>query len=744
MIPTRIAAIFLMGAALTLGSSGCGGSPREAAPRGLNLVLVTLDTTRADRLGCYGYGRAETPRLDRLAADGMLAEHAIAVAPLTLPSHVSILTGLYPPRHGVRDNADFRLPEAETTLAEHLKRQGYATAAVVGSLVLTAVLGLNQGFDTYDEPGAPRWAATDGALALYRPIVERPASEVTDSAIAALDRIGGGPFFLWVHYYDPHHPYSPPPPYAARFAERPYDGEIAYTDAQVGRLLDDLSRRGVLDRTLVVVTADHGESLGEHGEQTHGLFLYDAAIRVPLILRLPGAIPAARRFGGLVSGVDLVPTVLDLMALPPLPGSQGRSFAAAARGGSVPAREPAYSEAIYAERIYGWAPTYALREVGKKFIEAPEPEIYDLLEDPGETENLAASRSADVASWQSRLRSAQQEFGHADASARETMDADARAKLLSLGYLSGGASEVERKTRPDPKRLAAEHVRFLEAKSLVGAGRPEDALALVSEVLKADPENPAALALSGTLLFSAGRRDSGLSQLEAAALSAPGVYENQWNLANALHVSGRLAEAARAYRSALALQPSAAEARYALGNALYGTGDAAGAVREYHEAIRLGLASPPVRAALGTALDAGGDLGGAEASLRAAVEADPKFAEAWNKLGIVREKAGRKEEARQAYRKALEASPGNADALFNHAKVSLLLGDRDSAGRGVRELLEKHPDYPPARFLLAHVRLADGDKKGAREALRQFLGRARKADARMVASAKVLLKGLGG
>ncbi|MBZ5640068.1 MAG: sulfatase-like hydrolase/transferase, partial [Acidobacteriia bacterium] len=617
MIPIRTTAISLVGTALVLASAGCGGSSRRAAEVRTNLLLVTLDTTRADRLGCYGYKRAETPRLDRLAAEGMLAEHAVAVAPLTLPSHVSILTGLYPPRHGVRDNADFRLPGVETTLAEHLKGQGYSTAAVVGSLVLSGSLGLDQGFDHYDEPGARRRPAVEGALAVYRPIVERPASEVTDAAIAALDRIGGGPFFLWVHYYDPHHPYTPPPPYASRFADRPYDGEIAYADAELGRLLDDLKRRGLLDRTLVVVTADHGESLGEHGEETHGLFLYDAAIRVPLILRMHGAIPEGRRFDGLVSAVDLVPTALDLMSLPPLAGTQGRSFAGAARGGSLADREPAYSEAIYAERVYGWAPTYALREVSSKFIEAPEPEIYELAGDPGETRNLAGSRGADVESWRRRLASVQQGFGRADASARETMDSDARAKLLSLGYLSGGASKVERTSRPDPKRLVAEHVRFLQAKSLVGAGRPKDALALVTQVLRADPENPAALALSGTLLFSGGRREPGLSQLEAAARSAPGVYENQWNLANALHLSGRLAEAARAYRAALALQPSAAEARYALGNALYGTGDAAGAVREYNEALRLGLASPAVHTALASALAASGDLGGAEAALRA-------------------------------------------------------------------------------------------------------------------------------
>jgi Flp pilus assembly protein TadD len=432
------------------------------------------------------------------------------------------------------------------------------------------------------------------------------------------------------------------------------------------------------------------------------------------------------------------------MSLPPLAGTQGRSFAAAARGESLPPREPAYSEAIYAERVYGWAPTYALREVSSKFIEAPEPEIYDLGGDPGETLNLAGSRGADVASWRRRLASVQQGFGRADASAHETMDSDARAKLLSLGYLSGGASKVERTSRPDPKRLVAEHVRFLQAKSLVGAGRPKDALALVTQVLRADPENPAALALSGTLLFSGGRREPGLSQLEAAARSAPGVYENQWNLANALHLSGRLAEAARAYRAALALQPSAAEARYALGNALYGTGDAAGAVREYNEALRLGLASPAVHTALASALAASGDLGGAEAALRAALAADPRFAEAWNKLGIVREKAGRKDDARQAYEKAVEAAPGYADALFNHAKISLLLGDRSTAGREVRALIAKHPDYRSALFLLAHVLLAEGDKPGARKALERFLGQAGPADPRTLESARETLKELGG
>jgi arylsulfatase A-like enzyme/Flp pilus assembly protein TadD len=718
-------------------------SPRPRAGS-VNLLLVTLDTTRADRLGCYGDRRAETPTLDGLAREGVVFDQAVAVAPVTLPSHASILTGLYPPRHGCRDNSDFRLPERETTLAEHLAAQGYATEAVVAAFVLSGALGLAQGFDGYDEPSAaPRAGVAAGAAVRFEGHLERGARAVTDAAIAALGRAGTKPFFLWVHYYDPHQPYAPPSPWAERFRDRPYEGEIAATDAELGRLVAELRRRGDLDRTLVVVTADHGESLGDHGEETHGVFLYDSALKVPLLLRLPGTIPAGARSGVVTSGVDIVPTVLDLMGLPPIEGAHGRSIAAAARGQEQPPGDPVYAEAIYPERVYGWAPTFCLRDASTKFIEAPEPEIYDLAADPGERRNLASSRPADVARFRDRLEAVRASFGSADASAESPMDEEQREKLESLGYVSGGSGPIARTSRPDPKRVVGLNQKFVRATALVSEGRPQDALPLLREILSADPENPAALTLAGSLEFSSGSRERALRDLEEAARLAPSVYDNQWNLANAAHIAGRLPEAVRAYRAALAAQPHSVDARYGLGRALLASGDAPGAIREYRDAIGAGVAAPKIHMGLGLSLAAAGDREGARAELSRAVAEDPSLAEAWNKLGILAAQAGNNQDALASFGKALAADPDHADALYNHARASMLLGDRATAERDLARLEAKHPGFPSAWYLKAHLRIAAGDRAGARAIVSAFLSRPG-GDPQQVQQAREMLAKLGG
>ncbi len=722
---------------LAIGSTGSGRGDAAERPR-TNLLLVTLDTVRADRLGCYGYREAATPALDRLASEGALFELAESVAPLTLPAHASILTAQYPPRHGVRDNSDYRLPASAWTLAEHCAARGYHTAAVVGSVILSAAQGLDQGFAAYDEPRGKPAPGLLGTNVLYSPIVERPAEAVTGAALSLLP---AEPFFLWVHYFDAHADYSPPSPFKERFATRPYDGEIAYVDSQLGRLLDALRAKGILSRTLVVVVGDHGESLGEHGEATHGILTYDATLRVPLLMRLPGAVPAGRRVRDLVSEVDVAPTVTELLGLPRMESAEGRSFAAVARGGKLPPREPAYSETIYGERAYGWAPLRSLRDATRRFIDAPEPEIYDLSRDPGELRNLAASRPDEVRSWRSRLESTLRIIGMPDSDAGSPMDAEQRARLESLGYVSSGGTAAGRRARPDPKRLVAQHEKFLEAKSLVSRGRLADALARLREVLEADPGNPAALALSGVAQFSMGKRQEGLARMQSAVQAAPGVYENQRNLANALHVSGRLDEAASAYRAALSIQPSSAESHFGLGNVLLARQDTEGAVSEYRKALSAAPSSPQVLAALGSALDAKGDGAGAEQALRQALQADPGMSDAWNRLGVVLEKSRRPGEARQAYERALELAPDDAGALFNHAKVCLAMHDVAAARRSAERLRDRHPEDSAGLVVLARVELAQGDRDGARALLREFLARP-DADPRLVAAARAELSRL--
>ena len=365
-----------------------------AAP---NFLLVTIDTLRADRVGAYGYVAAQTPALDRLAREGALVEDAVVQVPQTRPSHASILTGRYPYEHRIRDNYSSPLDRKVPTLATLLKARGYATAAFIGAYPVARTSGLDQGFDVYDDPfGAGESATT------RRSAQERSAEKVADAAIAWLGERRAKPFFAWVHFFDPHAPYEAPAPFGARFAKSPYDGEVAYADSQLGRLLEWLDRSGVRGQTLVLVTSDHGESLGEHGEDEHMIFVYDATLRVPMLASWPGRIPSGVRLKGQLRSIDIVPTALELLGLPPVPTSGASRSEALLTGSRIPDNE-SYAESLYGNIHHGWAPLYSLRGEGFKFIDAPRPELYHLVNDPGETRNLVETRSTVASGMRTHL-----------------------------------------------------------------------------------------------------------------------------------------------------------------------------------------------------------------------------------------------------------------------------------------------------------------------------------------------------
>ena len=364
-----------------------GGSRADSArPRGI--VIVTLDTTRADSLPAYGFRGVTTPAIDRLAREGTTFDNAASVAPLTLPAHTSIFTGLYPPRHGVRDNLAPPVDAAHATMAEVLQAEGFRTAAFVGSAVLRRDRGLARGFDVYDD-GAPL-----GGLTPRR----RSAREVVDAANAWISGLGQERFFLWVHLYDAHAPQTLPAQFRREYGDR-YEGAIAYMDSEIARLLDALKQTRRLESTAIVLAADHGESLGDHGEREHGIFVYESVLRVPLIVRAPGIRP--RRVGDLASLVDVFPTVLDLLGHRQRFVSDGRSLLPAMRGQRLPERS-VYAESMYAER-FGWSPLRMVRDGRFKFIEAPRPELYDLVADRFEQRNLAAQRAPVAAAMRADL-----------------------------------------------------------------------------------------------------------------------------------------------------------------------------------------------------------------------------------------------------------------------------------------------------------------------------------------------------
>ncbi len=385
-----------------------------------SVVIVTLDTTRADRLSPYGFMNVSLPALERLAREGVVFDQAMSVGPLTLPAHTSLLTGLLPPHHGVRDNADSPLAGSHTTLAEVLRRCGFRTGAFVGSAVLDPDRGLDQGFEKYGEVG--------GGLEDGRPRRQRPANEVVDDALKWIETVEDAPFFLWVHLYDAHRPYAPPEPYASTYGHNPYVGEIAFADEQVGRLMHALEQRRLLDRSVLVVAGDHGEALGERGEADHGIFVYDNVLRVPLMVRAPALPPA--RISEVVRLTDVMPTVLDLLGLPS-PAADGISLVPLMHGRVADLDLEAYAESIYPERL-GWSPLRALRVGRFKLIDAPRPELFDLAQDPFEQTSIYEHRRELAAAMTARADA----IAGAGRVARREVPAELRERLAALGYVT--------------------------------------------------------------------------------------------------------------------------------------------------------------------------------------------------------------------------------------------------------------------------------------------------------------------
>ena len=368
--------------------------PTTKAP---NLLLITLDTLRADRLGCYGYARAKTPHLDRLASEGVRFETALAQVPLTLPSHTTLFTGTYPARHGIRDNGGYFLSPELKTLAELAQGEGYRTGAFISAFVLDSKWGLDRGFDTYyDQFDLSRYERISLGS------VERIAEDTVHEFLPWLESVGERPFLAWVHLYDPHAPYDAPEPFASEFADRPYDGEVAYVDAAVGRILGFLRGRTLDESTIVVVAGDHGEGLGDHRELTHGNFVYDSTLRVPLILRLPDRRHAGLEIERQVGLIDLFPTLAELLQVRVPDQNQGRSLLPLI-GGEQISESPLLAESMYPRLHYGWSEVVALRTQRFKFIDTPRPELYDLGSDPAESRNLVEEKANVARGMKSKL-----------------------------------------------------------------------------------------------------------------------------------------------------------------------------------------------------------------------------------------------------------------------------------------------------------------------------------------------------
>jgi arylsulfatase A-like enzyme/predicted Zn-dependent protease len=703
--------------------NGWGGLAR---PRPLSVLLVSVDTLRADRLGSYGYKAASTPVLDRLAARGLRFAQAATVAPLTLPAHASLLSGTFPTFHGVRDNGSFYLGDDSTTLAEVFKARGYRTGGFVGAFVLDHRWGIAQGFDHYfDEFDLSRYEMSVGLDA-----AQRPGSEVVDSALAWLGAGGDQPFLAWVHLYDPHSPYTPPEPYRSQFPATmhgAYDGEVAATDAQIGRLLEYLEASGRLDSTIVVVVGDHGESLGEHGEQQHGFFVYDAAVHIPLIVAGPGV--PVRTVNEQVRIVDVMPTILDLVGADVPAEVQGASLMPLARGERLDLL--GFSETWYPRYHYGWSELTAVRDGRYKFIAAPRRELYDTQTDPGETRDLSTANPRLADALEAALRDMAARTAAATTQAPRPMDPEVEDRLRALGYVGASvtrAALVDR-SRGDPKeKIGLYNLLKLAGEDSV-AGRLDDGIAKVRKVLAADPEVIEAHTMLGNMHTKAGRFAEAIAAYQEALAVDPEHEGAAWSLALAYRQAGKLNEAQAGFERVLALNPRGAKALYQLADLSMRRRDFAGAA----ETLEKGLALDGDRAAflvkLAEARIELKQFDAAQSALLEAIKIKGDQSMAHYNLALVYEERQDWQAAAKAYEAEIAVSPKLYQPHFNLAKLSSRGGRPADALMHFRAAVDKNPEFGTGYLYLAKALLDAGDLTAAEQSAKR--GLASKPDASM-------------
>jgi len=632
-----------------------------------NVLFVTFDTTRADFIGCYGKTSARTPNLDRLAAEGTLFLDAMTTIPITLPSHSTMFTGTYPILHGVRDNTLFRLPESRTTLAEILKARGYATGGAVGGFPLVRNTGIAQGFDFFDDH-ITITAEDYRGDPVERPrnfyYDERPAPRVNDAILPWLREHARQRFFAWVHYWDPHHPHIPPAPFNELYAQDLYQGEIAFADQSLGVLLDELKAKGVYDRTLIVVSGDHGEGRGEHNEETHSMLAYNSTLHVPLIMRIPGE-PPGRRVATRVGTVDILPTVLDFLGVPAPGEVQGRSLRAAMRRADAPGSDGTsyYAETLSPRLSYGWGEQRVLFEGAEKYIYGPRQELYDLVADPRELRNLVTERPQDAARMERVLASfLSRHAGKTTEEAVQQTDPSARERLAALGYLSAeGAApgSVQEKLRADgvpPQDRVRDVNQWSVVKEALNHGEYLTAKELGKELVARDPDNAFYSGMLATAYL-------GLGQLEPAArLAESGHAVGAGNEAPYLEVARQLVATGKQERGLalaqkiLAGHPSAL-GQFALGEMYKRLGDRDRKAAAYSEAVRLDAGFSPARLGLAIDLAERGETKEAEREFQTLLTAYPRHASAHLNYGTLLLKEGRFEEGVTHVRRAIEIEP---------------------------------------------------------------------------------------
>lgn len=671
------------------------GHPLKAAPPRPNLLLITIDTLRPDRLGCYGSTRVETPAIDKLARAGVVFGRAFAHTPLTLPSHTNILLGTTPLQHGVHDNGNFKVPDNLPNLALYLKQNGYATGAFIGAFPLDARFGLNRGFDVYDE-------SYGSGSGIDFKFVERKAEAVVGSALTWLNG-RPGPWFVWIHCFDPHQPYEPPAPFSTRYKDDLYGGEVAYVDSALAKLFSYLESSRQTGSTVVIFTGDHGQSLGEHGESTHGYFAYNSTLWVPLIVSGPGVKPG--RVDRNVCHIDIFPTACDLVGLPKPAYLQGLSLLPSTRGQdqAALASRPIYFESLYAYYRRGWAPLRGFIKGSNKFIDLPLSEVFNIQTDFGELKNLAGK---DLSRERAELAGLIKAESGPDAAPRPRLDAAAREKLQSLGYVGGFQPPAKDKFGPadDLKTLLPFNGKFEEAQDLFFRGDAEKSVALLRELIKERPDFDNPYLFLGSIFQKQHRLAEAETALKTGSEANPRNYKLAIEYGIILAENGRNDEAIGVLNKASGMINWDPELWNYIGVAYWNKGDLDNAVQAYEHALSLDPEYAVVLSNLGTVeislamkKKQGAPLRLAMDHFKRAIASDPRDATAYNGLGAVYSMLGDLDAAITCWGQAVEIDPGHRFALYNLGTAYLDKGDKPKALTFLTKYKERYyKALPPA------------------------------------------------
>ena len=664
----------LLGGLLLLSGAAAGAPPRRPPA---NVLLITIDTLRADRVGCYGYQQIQTPAIDGLCRDSIVFDRGIAQVPLTWPGHVAILSGTYPFYNGVQDFTGQPLRPDVAILPEAMKRHGYATGAVVSSFVLDRSFGMARGFDFYyDTFTAKSFVEKDLGL------VDRPAGLSVDEALRWLKR-ARRPFFFWLHLYDPHSPYTPPEPFRTQYRGRPYDGEIAYADSQLERVFQWLKQAGLYDSTLIVLTSDHGEGLGEHEEREHGYFIYNTTVHVPLMVKPPAASRLKpRRETAAVETISIPATILGLLRLrdPIEKQLQAPSLIPAPQDEEV----PAFSETLYPLRSFGWSPLHSLQTRQYHYVQAPEPELYDVQADPGEQHNLAGERPGVAAALKQKLEERMLRFAPSTtpAAAGSILSQDAASKLRALGYMAYRAPTAPAGSEgslPDPKAKLDDFNAILRATDLLQIGKFAQSQALLEAVRE---RNPSLYLIPFLLAEGAMRRNApaeAAADFRKALELNPEFDQAMLGLARALNTLGEYGEARQWLDKALEYNPNNFRAWYQIAWLEVKQRREAGAIAALQKVLSIqpnfGLACRD----LGILQITQRNYTAAIPLLERAARLGMEEATVYNFLGIGYSQTGKLQAALRAYRQALKLNPGLAEAHLNLAATLMQTGQRAAA-----------------------------------------------------------------